>query len=64
MFSFIHAWISAWVNNCEAGDLRRNPAHYDIIVMCVFDWYESDLFYPHLLGRVQMRWANHAIMGK
>ena len=33
MFSLICTWINAWVNNCEAGDLRRHHAHYDIIVM-------------------------------
>ena len=33
MFSLISAWINGWVNNCEAGDLRRNRAHYDVIVM-------------------------------
>ena len=33
MFSLIGAWISSWVNNCEAGDLRRQHAHYDVIVM-------------------------------
>ena len=33
MFSFICAWINAWVNNREAGDLRRHDAHYDVIVM-------------------------------
>ena len=26
-------WINGWVNNREAGDLRRNRAHYDVIVM-------------------------------
>ena len=26
-------WINSWVNNREAGDLRRHCAHYDIIVM-------------------------------
>ena len=26
-------WINGWVNNCEAGDLRRHRAHYDVIVM-------------------------------
>ena len=32
MFSF----ICAWVNNGEAGDLRRHRAHYDVTVMfCV-----------------------------
>ena len=33
MFSLICAWINRWVNNREAGDLRRNCAHYDVIVM-------------------------------
>ena len=26
-------WINGWVNNREAGDLRRHCAHYDVIVM-------------------------------
>ena len=26
-------WIIGWVNNLEAGDLRRNRAHYDVTVM-------------------------------
>ena len=30
MFSLICTWINGWVNNCEAGDLRRNHAHYDV----------------------------------
>ena len=33
MFSLICVWINGWVNNGEAGDLRRNRAHYDVIVM-------------------------------
>ena len=33
MFSFICVWINSWVNNREAGDLRRFRAHYDVIVM-------------------------------
>ena len=33
MFSMICAWINGWVNNREAGDLRRRRAHYDFIVM-------------------------------
>ena len=32
-FSLICAWINGWVNNRYAGDLRRHPAHYDVIVM-------------------------------
>ena len=45
MFSLICARINCWVNNREAGDLRRHRAHYDVIVMvmcCCFVW-ESDL---------------------
>ena len=33
MFSLICAWINVWVNNREAGDLRRHRAHYDVTVM-------------------------------
>ena len=35
---FIWAWINRWVNNCEAGELRRHRAHYDVIVMCEKMW--------------------------
>ena len=35
MFSLICARINSWVNNREAGDLRRHRAHYDFSVM----WY-------------------------
>ena len=34
MFSLICALINGWVNNCEAGDLRRHHIHYDVTVMC------------------------------
>ena len=33
MFSLICVWINGWVNNREAGDLRRHHAHYDVIIM-------------------------------
>ena len=33
MFSLICARINGWVNNREAGDLRRYRAHYDVTVM-------------------------------
>ena len=32
-FSLICVWINGWVNNREAGDLRRYRAHYDVSVM-------------------------------
>ena len=33
IFSLICAWIHDWVNNREAGDLRRPHTHYDVTVM-------------------------------
>ena len=33
MFSLICVWINGWVNNREAGDLRRYRAHCDVTVM-------------------------------
>ena len=33
MFSLIFVWINDWVNNREAGDLRRYHTHYDVTVM-------------------------------
>ena len=33
MFSLICTRINSWVNNREAGDLKRNRAHYDVTVM-------------------------------
>ena len=33
MFSLNCAWINGWVNNREAGDLRRHRAHYNVTVM-------------------------------
>ena len=37
MSSLICTWINGWVNNREAGDLRRHRAHYDVTVM----WYNQ-----------------------
>ena len=42
IFSLICAWINSWVNNREAGDLKRHRAHYGVIVVEF-----SFLFPPH-----------------
>ena len=39
MFSLICVWKNGWVNNREAGDLKRYRAHYDVTVM---DWHTAD----------------------
>ena len=49
MFCLICAWINAWVNSREAGDLRCHRAHYDVIVMvylpkCLWEQYMEDMF--------------------
>ena len=33
MFSLIHAWTNVWINNRDAGGLRRYCGHYDVIEM-------------------------------
>ena len=33
MFSLIYACMNGWVNNHNAGDLRRHRCHYDVTVM-------------------------------
>ena len=33
IFSLICTWINGWVNNPEAGDLRRHRAHCDVSIM-------------------------------
>ena len=49
LFSLICAWINGWVNNREAGDLRRHRANYDVTVMhrCPstksYQWPQLDL---------------------
>ena len=40
LFSLICAWINGWVNNREAGDLRRHRAHFDVTVM---NWSQSHI---------------------
>ena len=45
IFSLICVRINGWVNNREAGDLRRYRAHYDVSVMvCVCSWLPLDSF--------------------
>ena len=52
VFSLICTWINGWVNNREAGDLRRHRAHYDVIVCIGSDrlasqWPVSHKAFPY-----------------
>ena len=42
IFPLICAWINSWVNNREAGDLRRHRAHYDVTVTESTPWHIVD----------------------
>ena len=45
--SLICVWINGWVNNREAGDLRRHRAHYDVTV--IRDFIHIACYFRHLL---------------
>ena len=57
-FYLICTLINAWVNNREAGDLRRHRAHFDVILMviqilyrailCQNIWSYLDRWFPHI----------------
>ena len=47
MFSLIWVWMNGWVNNREAGDLRRHRAHYNVTVMHIYVYtYSCHYQYP------------------
>ena len=61
--------INDWVNNREAGDLRRSRAHYDVIVMTTYtlQWrhnepdgisnhHPHDCLFNHLFRRRSKKW--------
>ena len=50
MFSLICVGINGWVNNLEAGDLRRYRAHYDVILVV----------YSEKLSKWYNNWCHHA----
>ena len=47
IFSLICVWINGWVNNREAGDLRRYRAHGDVIVMLL-------VLFLHMWGMIYL----------
>ena len=51
MFSLICVWISFWVNNREAGDLRRYRAHYVVIVITLWNTCSWPGFTPSIFSR-------------
>ena len=59
MFSLTCAWLSGWVNNLEAGDLRRHRAHCDVNVMVTLLW---NVFYDvNIAVIICICWTNEII---
>ena len=57
MFFFICDWINDWVNNREAGDLRRYRVHYDVIVMLrTLTGYHNNMVSGHVSGIHLPQW--------
>ena len=49
--SLIRSWINGWVNNREAGDVRRHRAHYHVSVTNPVIWLQTPLHcvsYDHM----------------
>ena len=44
MFSLFCAWTKFWVNNRDAGDLRRHRAHYDLTVVVLLSRTSSTVY--------------------
>ena len=75
VFPLICTLINGWVNNRDAGDLRRHGAHYDVIVMhavtllllkrkcCQIDAIDSMIIIPAMTTRVHVScptWKSHS----
>ena len=60
MFYLTYAWTNGWVNNWDAGGLRRHRAHYHVTVMFRVNKFNASLMPPLMclfqdegLGKVQ-----------
>ena len=69
MFLLICVWINGWVNNREAGDLRRYRGHYDVSVMAISEhtlWVKFMITLRRSLSgechRTPLRINQHGIM--
>ena len=68
MFSLTCAWTNGWVNNQDAGDLRRHRTHYDVKVMwcrIVIQWsvqpWDLSAFNAPLLSNFE--WVKRVKLG-
>ena len=61
--SLMCVWINDWVNNREAGDLRRNRAHYDVIVMWRVFFIAMCSFFIKSSYATELRFSLHPFSG-
>ena len=47
MFPLINAWTNGWVNNRDAGDLRRHRPHHDVTVIFIVNSDIHSMFTAH-----------------
>ena len=59
MFSLIRAWTNGWVNNRDAGDLRRHRTHYDVIVLPNAAWSYIIFFLDMLTWLIWYPYQHH-----
>ena len=62
MFSLICAGINGWVNNREAGYLRRGRAHYDVTLMKVPLVWVRDMAFTCWTYRENRRYLSSAVV--
>ena len=55
---FICAWLNGWVNNREAGDMRRHRAHYDVTAMSPIRGPVTLVFVIGLNRLFEMSWCS------
>ena len=65
MFSMIYVWIKVWVNNREAGDLRRYRAHYDVTVMLNYNlnFWRKQLLMLYIMNNASGEFNYDVLMG-
>ena len=73
ILSLICAWIKSWINDRDAGDLRRHPAHYGDVVMmqrsfattrCVYCTSQKVMPTIHGLSWVGAAWFHSTCIGE
>ena len=52
LWCFLCVWINGWLNNRDAGDLRRYRAHYDVTVMEEEPRYNNIFHYKEMCNPV------------